>query len=129
VEARIAAGIKRGLYLTARQCRVGTVENYKYPLYKLAWLWKPNTQTSHWRIDIYKPWRDRKIEQTPMIPQDTTRTPRVIATLNINGMGAKRPELINFLKWADIGILAMQEMLLGRNEYNFYLPGYEIYTQ
>ncbi|KAF9229942.1 hypothetical protein BU15DRAFT_69620, partial [Melanogaster broomeanus] len=129
IEARVAAGIKRGLYLTAKQRRVGTMENYKYPLYKLAWLWMPNAQTSHWRIDVHKTWRDRRIHRIPEKKQDAIRTPRAIGTLNINGMGAKRPELINFLKTADIGILAVQETLLDRNKYNFYLPGYEIYNR
>ncbi|KAG0692306.1 Endonuclease/exonuclease/phosphatase, partial [Suillus ampliporus] len=129
VEARVAAGIKLGMYLSARQRRQGTTTNNKFPMYKLAFMWRPNAQTSHWRLDVWKSWRDRSVEKPPM--RLTVRPPpqQGFATLNVNGMGAKQPELENFLRWADIGILAIQETLIGQKKYRFYLPGYETYTR
>lgn len=52
-----------------------------------------------------------------------------IATLNINGMGDKKPLVQNLLIDLDIDILAIQETLLDENSYNFHLKGYEVYTR
>ncbi|KAF8545689.1 hypothetical protein OG21DRAFT_1428826, partial [Imleria badia] len=129
IEARVAAGIKRGMYLIAHQRKVGVRENNKYPLYKLNSLWNPNARTSHWRLDVWKPWRDRAPEKR--IPTvELRKSPQGgIATLNINGMGAKKPLVQNLVIESDIDILAIQETLLDENSYNFHLQGYEIYAR
>ncbi|KIN97678.1 hypothetical protein M404DRAFT_159775 [Pisolithus tinctorius Marx 270] len=129
LEARVAARIKQGLYLMAAQRRHGTREINKFPPYKLKWFWKHDKLTTHWQLDTWKSWRDRKLEPHPahLAFEETPR--KGIATLNINGMGAKKPGIINLLKWNRIGVLAIQETLLGKNQYRFHIEGYETYQR
>lgn len=129
VEARVAAKLKKGLYLMAKQRHVGTKFVYKFPLYKLRWLWRPNEQTSHWRLDAWKPWRDWYPTVRPPALELQKNLQGGIATLNINGMGATCPLVQNLLVESDIDILAIQETLLGKDSYRFYLNGYEVYTR
>lgn len=129
IEARVAAGLKKGLYMMANQRRFGVKENHKFPLYKLRTAWHPNEKTRHWRLDVWKSWRDRKPKK--MLPTvELRRQPQSgLATLNINGMGAKKPLVENLLIESEIGILAIQETLLDENSYNFYVEGYEVYAR
>ncbi|KAI6137751.1 hypothetical protein BKA82DRAFT_4344446 [Pisolithus tinctorius] len=129
LEARVAARIKQGLYLTAAQRRRGTRELNKFPLYKLKWFWKHDKLTARWRLDTWKSWRDRKLEPRPARPAFKETPRRGIATLNVNGMGAKKPGIINLLRWNRIGVLAIQETLLGKNQYRFHVEGYETYQR
>ncbi|KAI5980979.1 Endonuclease/exonuclease/phosphatase, partial [Pisolithus albus] len=129
LEARVAAGVKRGLYLTATQRRRGTKELNKFPLYNLRWLWKHDKRTSRWRLDTWKSWRDRKLE-VPQVRLAIEEPPRKgFATLNINGMGAKKPGVESFLRRCKLGVLAIQETLLGKSQYRFYVWDYEVYQR
>ena len=129
VEARVAAGIKKGLYMMANQRRAGVKTPYKYPLYKLRWMWHANETTKQWRMDVWKPWRDRLPEKREPVENKRRAPQGGLATFNINGMGAKKPLLLNFLIEKGVDILAVQETLLGMNSYNFFVEGYEIYTR
>ena len=129
IEKRVAAGIKKGLYLTAHQRKTGTKDNYKFPLYKLQWLWHPDRCTSHWRLNVWRPWRDRLPTVQPPIVQLQYKLQDGIATVNINGMGDKRLLVQNLVMDSKIDILAIQETLLDGSSYNFYIDGYETYTR
>lgn len=128
-ESGMAARMKQALYMTAAQRRKGTRHDYRYPLAKLSEFWIPNKEISSWRLDYYRQWRDRMIEprqERPAVP-----TPRLLglASLNVNGIHGKRSLFVNFLKAARIGIVAVQETLVGINDYRLHIPGYEVFSR
>jgi hypothetical protein len=129
IEKRVAADIPKALYLKASQRRRGVKVNNHVPLCELGSLWIPNAATKKWRIDIWRPWRDRVLEEEPIKhPHLSARMTR-IATFNVNGFIGKRPEILDLLAAGRIGILAMQETLLDRNRYALTVPGYKVYER
>lgn len=129
VAVEVAMRLKSALYLTATARRNGTRVDHKYPLRELLNIWHPNNRTRHWRIDVYRSWRER--EHSFKAPRCTRleRPRKGIATFNVNGIGQKKLELQNFLKQRNIGVLAIQETLVDKNKYALCLPGYDIYER
>jgi exonuclease III len=129
VQSRVASKVKAALYMTAQQRRHGTPTDFKYPMRELGEIWFPNGKTKHWRMDVYKDWRDRTIHPKPVVQNSTRATPRGIATFNVNGLHNKETEVKNFLKQYDIGIVALQETLINENHYQLVIPGYETFLK
>lgn len=129
IKPEVASKIKSAMYLTATARRNGTRVDHKYPLRELMGIWNPNEETRHWRIDIYRTWRERV--PTPKLPK-CSHLPipqKAIATFNLNGINNKWVELNSFLARLQIGVIGLQETLVSRNRYLLTLPEYDVYTR
>jgi len=65
VAARVATKLKSAMYLTATARREGVNTSFKFPMRELEGMWKPNSNTRHWRVDVYRRWREREISPKP----------------------------------------------------------------
>lgn len=129
VQASSAMGMKQALYLGSRQRRLGVRKDLRMPLYHLTEFWKPNKEMSRWRLDVFRPWRDRAPHFVAPKSVRIKRPKLGLATLNANGLHAKLPEFTNFVHERRIGIMAVQETLMGRNHYRLQVPGYEVFVR
>lgn len=129
VEAKVASRLKQAMYLTSKQRRNGEKVDHKYPTRKLKGLWLPTRRTIQWRIDVYRQYRDKEAE--PRFPKSDPlpQTRRAIATFNLNGLKNKKGELVQFLIDKRVGVAALQETLIGDNEYRIQLPDYNVYQR
>jgi len=129
VKTKVASKLKSAMYLTAPARREGVSIDHKFPLRNLQDVWNPNKRTKHWRIDVYRNWRDREL--VPKAPkQKRLELPRkALATFNVNGIWQKKSELSVFLQRQSIGILALQETLIDQNNYSLRLTGYDVYER
>ena len=80
-----------------------------------------------WRIDVYRPWRDRvKPKATAeQVPRDVFRT---IATWNVNGYHSKSDEICEMLKEQRVAVAAIQETLVGASSKPIRPKGYKVYA-
>ena len=51
-----------------------------------------------------------------------------IATLNVNSLNSKCSNLVEFIHVKKIAVIAIQETLIGVNQYPLMVPGYEVFT-
>lgn len=129
VDASCARGLKQALYLGSKQRRLGVRKDLRMPLYDLSSYWKPNKEISRWRLDVFRPWKDRALTYMP------PKTVRVLpmndgfATFNVNGLIGKQSELVNFLYVQRMGFVAVQETLMSRDHYRLQMAGYEVFTK
>ena len=129
VAARVASKLKSAMYLTATARREGTLTNFKFPMRELDKLWKPNASTKHWRIDVFREWRERVPTQV-FRNEGALPTPRKsILTFNVNGINNKHTEVSALLEGREVGIAALQETLVDRNTFKLRMPGYEVYER
>lgn len=129
VRASVASKVKSALYMTARQRRVGTTVDFKYPMRELKEIWSPNGKTKHWRLDVYKEWRERPAQPRTVMKTYQQLPPKGIVTFNVNGLKGKMAEVRNFLTEHDVGIVALQETLIDENQYQLSIPGYEAFLK
>lgn len=129
VDAAAAMGLKQALYLGSRQRRQGVRKDYRLPLYQLTEFWKPNKEMSQWRLDVFRPWRDRALRYQPLETVNVSPVNMGVATLNANGLHEKMPDFINFLRTERLGFMAVQETLISRNHYRLRVAGYEVFTR
>jgi exonuclease III len=129
VASRVAPRFKQALYLDANAWRNGVTTCFSQPLRQLKGTWFPSKATRHWRIDMYRTWRDRGLTPHPPKWPGMLKPRRKIATFNVNGIWNRKTEVEYFLQTHDIGILAIQETLIDCNQYDLRLPGYEVYER
>ena len=92
-------------------------------------VWSPNRQTRHWRLDFFRPWRERAVR--PRVVHQAKMGPpkRSILTFNVNGIWNKKSEVELLLNRQNVGIAAIQETLVSKKEYSLHLAGYEVYQR
>jgi hypothetical protein len=100
--------MKQALYLGSQQRRLGTRKDVRMPLYELSSYWKPNKEMSRWRLDVFRPWRDRTLEYLPPKTVKICPINDGFATLNVNGLIGKQPDFIDFLHLQRLGFVAIQ---------------------
>ena len=124
-----AGGMKDALYMKAHHRRKGTKRDHRIPLFELKDWWLPNKDVAHWRLDRFRTWRDRPISEKEPRPIRESPITRGIATLNVNGLRNKRSDLVEFIHVRKLAIIAIQETLIGANQYPLTVPGYEVFTR
>jgi endonuclease/exonuclease/phosphatase family metal-dependent hydrolase len=129
VEKRVAPEFPRAMYLRATQRRIGVKHDNRLPLYKLKDFWKPSLDTKNWRIDYYKPWRDRHPEKSTRETQPTRKPLTGVATLNVNGWQSRKLEVLTLLDQANLAVLAVQETLVSAKGGAINAPGYAVYDR
>lgn len=129
VAARVASKLKSAMYLTATARREGTLTNFKFPMRELDELWKPNASTKHWRIDVYRKWRERVPTQVFRNEGPLPKPRKNVLTFNVNGINNKHTEVMSLLEKSEVGIAALQEMLVDKNTSRLRMPGYEVYER
>jgi len=129
VAARVASKIKSAMYLTATARREGTMTNFKFPLRELDKLWKPNASTKHWRIDVYRKWRERVPTQTFRNEGPLPNPRKKVLTFNVNGINNKQTEVMALLEKSEVGVAALQETLVDKYAPKLRMPGYEVYDR
>ena len=115
--------------MKANHCRKGTKRDHRIPLFELKDWWLLNKDIAHWRLDRYKSWRDWAIRKE--VPKPVRKAPiaKGIATLNVNGLNSRRSDLVEFIHVKKITVIAIQETLIGVNQYPPVVPGYEVFTR
>ena len=126
VKAQAASRLKQAMYMTSQDRREGTSVDWKYPVNQLKHVWKPCAQTRYWRLDVYRPWRERPKPIPEKLISNRT-SPDGILTFNVNGIWNKKMELCNFLIEKKVGIAAIQETLVDQYKYQLTVPGYEVF--
>ncbi|KAI0054629.1 DNase I-like protein, partial [Artomyces pyxidatus] len=129
VQRRVSGDIKNALYMKARHRREGTKVDYQLPLYKLKKIWKPNAETSAWRLDMYRNWRDRPLTAHPLREEDRLTRPRLVMTLNVNGLNGKMAELQQLLADQTVAVAAIQETLIRDYDYLLKFNDYTVYSR
>ncbi|KAJ3013646.1 hypothetical protein NUW54_g1530 [Trametes sanguinea] len=80
-----------------------------------------------WRIDVYKPWRDRRLAASK--PAVTTRNEtEAIMTWNINGLHAKMLQVRNALATQKVAICVLQETLVSAASPPIRVDGYTAFN-
>jgi len=129
VAARVASKLKSALYLTATARREGVTTNFKFPMRELGEVWMPNASTKHWRIDVYRKWRERVPTQVFRKEGPLPLPRKKVLTFNVNGINNKHTEVMALLEESEVGIAALQETLIDRNTARLRMPGYEVYER
>ncbi|KAL6308741.1 Endonuclease/exonuclease/phosphatase, partial [Sparassis latifolia] len=80
-----------------------------------------------WRIDVYKPWRDRQSLPTP-ITQEAREEYTSIMTWNVNGFHSKIIEIEDALRTERVAVCAIQETLVNSGAKPLIIQGYNSYT-
>lgn len=79
-----------------------------------------------WRIDVWRPWRDRPIRKEP-IENQTEINVTGLMTINVNGIERKLEELNEILVNEKIAVCAVQETLQGNGCYVKCPEGYRLF--
>ncbi|KAJ8456384.1 hypothetical protein ONZ51_g12159 [Trametes cubensis] len=81
----------------------------------------------YWRIDVYRPWRDR--QKSKARPDTVLREEcRNILTWNVNGFHSKSEEIEDALKAEKVAICAIQETLVSASSRPIRPQGYTAYS-
>ena len=123
-----AGGMKDALYMKAHHCWKEMKRGHRIPLFELKDWWLPNKDVAHWRLDRFRTWRDRSIAKKKPKPIHESPITRGIMTLNVNGLRNKHSDLVKFIHVSKLAIVAIQETLIGANQYPLTMPGYEVFT-
>lgn len=131
VDKRVGGDIKSALYGKSSQRRVGTLRDYKFPLYKLKQFWKPNWDegTEQWRLDHYRSWRDRAIVSPKPREQRPEVHPTSVGTVNVNGLKSSLVELQLLLARREVAVMAVQETLWSSRDRLLKVDGYQVFDR
>jgi exonuclease III len=84
---------------------------------------------SRWRIDLWKPWRDRVSPPAKIKIQPSENWHDAFMTINVNGLTSKYAEVTDMLLAEQISVCAIQEHLVSARAYKIRFTGYTVYTQ
>ncbi|GBE87773.1 LINE-1 retrotransposable element ORF2 protein [Sparassis crispa] len=129
VKKEVGSGLKRTISSMTRERTPKFVKATKGDLDPSV-KWRSRA-VSLWRIDLWRSWRDRKVNSNgkkQTSPAVNSRTARIM-TLNLNGFKSKAIELEQLLCKEKIKVCAIQETLVTDRAHQLRVPGYTTYAQ
>lgn len=81
-----------------------------------------------WRMDYYRPWRDRQDLGKLKGASTARKPPSTIVTLNINGLNKRQLQLADLLSREAVAVCALQETLVNSQQYPIRMTGYNTFA-